>query len=164
MRLTKISLIALVMVSLMLTIGISEAAASRIEARFDFEVTDKTVQFVDESIGVPYIVSWSWDFGDNNWSKEKEPTHTYAGYGEYRVTLRITSVFGNVSTETEDVEILRPGTVAGVNQVLLWSLLIFELGSFLGAIVVRNRSLKVICVMMGLLSTVLTVILLGTIA
>lgn len=165
MELIKRTIVALALVNLSLTIAMSEAAASStFEARFDYEVRDKTVQFTDESIGVPYIVQWVWQFGDNNWSTERNPEHTYAGYGDYRVVLRITSSLGNVSTESEVVEISRPGAVAEVNPVLLWTLLIFELGSFMGAVVVRNRLVKVVCVIMGLFATVLTVILLGTIA
>lgn len=165
MELTKRTLIALALVNLLLPLAMSEAAASRtFEARFDYEVQNKTVQFIDESIGVPYIIKWAWDFGDNNWSTERNPEHTYAGYGDYRVTLRITSSYGNVSTESEVIEVSRPGAVAEVNQVLLWTLLVFELGSFMGAVIIRNRFVKIVCVMMGLLLTVLTVILLGTIA
>lgn len=46
-----------------------------------------TFRFLDQSIG--NISSWFWDFGDNNFSQEQHPLHTYAGPGTYEVCLTI---------------------------------------------------------------------------
>ncbi|HEX7807193.1 MAG TPA: PKD domain-containing protein, partial [Thermoanaerobaculia bacterium] len=60
------------------------------------------VVFTDTSAGNPTL--WTWDFGDNKSSTERNPQHTYASPGTYLVTLRIggggrsgsTSVFVDV--------------------------------------------------------------------
>ncbi|HEX7832792.1 MAG TPA: PKD domain-containing protein, partial [Thermoanaerobaculia bacterium] len=60
------------------------------------------VVFTDTSAGNPSL--WTWDFGDNKSSTERNPQHTYASPGTYLVTLRIggggrsasTSVFVDV--------------------------------------------------------------------
>lgn len=48
-----------------------------------------TLQFIDESMGYPN--SWDWNFGDGLTSTEQNPVHTYDDYGEYLVSLTITS-------------------------------------------------------------------------
>ena len=53
--------------------------------------TDITVNFTDNSTNA---VSWEWDFGDGNTSTEQNPTHTYAAFGSYTVTLTVTGPGG----------------------------------------------------------------------
>ena len=53
--------------------------------------------------GAGNITGWEWDFGDpasgaNNTSTAPAPSHTYATYGNYNVTLRVTSDIGCRST------------------------------------------------------------------
>lgn len=50
-----------------------------------------SISFFDESYAAPgsVINSWSWDFGDGNYSFEQNPVHTYAEAGHYLVTLNI---------------------------------------------------------------------------
>lgn len=48
----------------------------------------KQFSFIDASTGP---VTWSWDFGDGQTSKEKSPTHTFAEFGTYRVSLTVTN-------------------------------------------------------------------------
>jgi len=55
-------------------------------AGFLFEVNQWEVNFTDTSINA---VSWLWDFGDNQFSGEQNPFHSYAGLGEYYVTLYV---------------------------------------------------------------------------
>ena len=59
-------------------------------AKFDFEVNcnlnRREVQFLDNSINV---VTRLWDFGDGNTSTAVNPTHTYAAFGYYVVTLTV---------------------------------------------------------------------------
>ncbi len=51
-----------------------------------------TYIFTDESEGD--ITSWYWSFGDNSFSNEQNPIHTYANGGNYSVYLTIESLFG----------------------------------------------------------------------
>ncbi len=57
----------------------------------DFSVKNETgdselsVQFIDESLGVP--TSWLWDFGDGSTSTEQNPCHMYTKPGQYTVSL-----------------------------------------------------------------------------
>ena len=52
------------------------------------------VHFTDQSTGT--VATWKWDFGDNTGqSYQQNPVHTYAGPGEYTVTLTTT---GNCAT------------------------------------------------------------------
>jgi PKD repeat protein len=55
------------------------------------------VQFADESTNNP--TSWLWSFGDDTFSSEQNPLHTYADHGTYTVSLKATNAGG------EDTEI-----------------------------------------------------------
>lgn len=52
-----------------------------------------SIAFIDESYTMPdaTIDSWHWDFGDNNFSTEQNPVHTYTESGLYNVCLYISS-------------------------------------------------------------------------
>lgn len=43
------------------------------------------IDFIDQSTGT--VTDWLWDFGDGNTSTSQNPTHTYAGPGQYTVCL-----------------------------------------------------------------------------
>lgn len=62
-----------------------------------------TVEFHDASMG--NIVSRHWDFGDGTTSTEKNPTHIYADYGIYNVTLTVTDANGNTDSITRTVNV-----------------------------------------------------------
>ena len=62
-----------------------------------------TVRFEDASMG--NIVSRHWDFGDGSTSTEQNPTHTYADYGIYNVTLTVTDANGNTDSITRTVNV-----------------------------------------------------------
>ena len=65
-----------------------------------------TVEFQDLSTGD--IASWSWDFGDDNTSTERNPTHIYESYGSYDVSLRVSSPEGeNVMNKQEYIKVVR---------------------------------------------------------
>jgi PKD repeat protein len=49
------------------------------------------------------IVSWSWDFGDGNFSTLQNPSHNYAAVGVYNVTLVVTTASGCQATITKPV-------------------------------------------------------------
>lgn len=54
-----------------------------------------SVMFFD---GSQDAVSWLWEFGDGQVSKEQNPVHTYTQPGEYHVTLTVTNNLGCVTT------------------------------------------------------------------
>src|SRR6185369_12507410 len=49
-----------------------------------------TVKFTDNSSNeITCKTTWFWQFGDGATSTLKNPTHTYNGYGQYKVSLAI---------------------------------------------------------------------------
>ncbi len=68
------------------------------------ECLDTPMQFTDQSnISAGNIVSWAWNFGDNNSSNQTSPQHQYANAGTYNVTLTVTSNDGCVDSITQTV-------------------------------------------------------------
>jgi len=57
-----------------------------------------TVEFTDNSTGIP--TAWKWSFGDGTTSREKNPEHQYLQGGNYKVTLTVVNVAGS-STVTK---------------------------------------------------------------
>jgi PKD repeat protein len=53
-----------------------------------------SLQFNNQSSGA---TSYSWDFGDGNFSTETNPSHLYSSGGSYSVTLRATNSYGSKS-------------------------------------------------------------------
>lgn len=51
------------------------------------------------------IASWQWNFGDGNISTQQNPTHTYAGPGQYTVSLIVANQFGCSDTVTHVVPV-----------------------------------------------------------
>ncbi len=77
----------------------------------DFEANDSTscqapfnVQFTDLT---PGATSWFWDFGDGTTSTEQNPTHQYANFGNYTVSLTANTSIdcGNTITKTDFIKI-----------------------------------------------------------
>jgi PKD repeat protein len=60
--------------------------------------------FTDVSSGD--INNWHWDFGDGQFSDDREPAHTYAAAGDYTVSLAIMGPGGSdVETKTEYIKV-----------------------------------------------------------
>jgi len=59
------------------------------------------VSFTDHSTSLVSISTYTWDFGDNSTSTQKNPVHTYMKTGTYDVTLTITNADGIQATTTE---------------------------------------------------------------
>ncbi|MBK0379421.1 PKD domain-containing protein [Mucilaginibacter segetis] len=59
--------------------------------------------FVDQTTGSP--VSWQWSFGDGQTSTTRNPGHTYADTGSYKVTLLVADAEGCDSSITHTVQI-----------------------------------------------------------
>jgi len=67
------------------------------------------VQFTDQSTDSDgSIVSWGWNFGDGGTSSAKNPTHAYASYGTYTVSLTVTDNDGLTATCSQAVKVLSP--------------------------------------------------------
>jgi chitodextrinase len=66
----------------------------------------RTVAFTDASIDTDgQVVAWSWNFGDNTVSTERNPTHTFTAAGSYDVTLTVTDNTGQTDTFTRPVRV-----------------------------------------------------------
>ena len=91
-------------------------------ANFSY-VTDSTpngsyfVQFTDESIG--NAAYWMWDFGDNGYSEEQNPEHSYYENGTYLVCLTIMSDSANNCYDTYCEEVVI-GNGGGGNDCENW--------------------------------------------
>jgi PKD repeat protein len=70
-----------------------------------------TVQFNDTSTGSPPL-NYSWDFGDNTFSTEQNPVHTYTSAGTYPVNLTVSNSVGN-DTKSADQPITVLGPIGG---------------------------------------------------
>ena len=78
-------------------------------AVFTHDVDDLSVDFTDASTDSDgTVVSWSWDFGDGATSTDQNPTHVYAGYGIYTVTLTVTDDDGATGNVSNDVNVADP--------------------------------------------------------
>ncbi len=58
------------------------------------------VSFTDQSAGA---TAWSWDFGDESFSTEQHPGHTYTAAGTYTVTLTATNQCGSSMVTRQDL-------------------------------------------------------------
>jgi PKD repeat protein len=52
------------------------------------------------------IVAWLWDFADGRTSTERNPIHSYAKEGHYRVRLTVTDAMGDTATSSHVVKVL----------------------------------------------------------
>jgi len=86
-----------------------------VAAAFDFELDPANslkVQFFDRSTGNP--TTWSWRFGDDATSTERNPNHTYSAGSTYTVTLEASNAFstGSVSRFVNTVTTPPPAPTA----------------------------------------------------
>jgi hypothetical protein len=62
---------------------------------------NEDVYFIDTStVLLGDLVSWSWDFGDNTSSVERNPVHSYDTIGAYQVNLTVTDDQGHTRSVT----------------------------------------------------------------
>lgn len=74
-----------------------------------------TVQFTDQSTGVP--ATWSWVFGDGETSSEQNPVHTYSESGIYNVRLTVTNSAGTDSETKYEYITVEEGMQASFTYV-----------------------------------------------
>lgn len=70
-------------------------------------------QFLDQTDNFPE--SWTWNFGDNTGSTQKNPAHTFPGDGTYNVCLTARNGFGTSTQVCKLVTI--SGCVSGINDL-----------------------------------------------
>lgn len=89
---------------------ISGFAASSSEACSNVNIT-----FTDQSLPAPglTISSWEWDFGDNSYSTETNPSHVYTSPGNYTVQLVVGTTSGCTDTTTQLITIAE-----GINTII----------------------------------------------
>ncbi|MEO0559701.1 MAG: PKD domain-containing protein [Bacteroidota bacterium] len=72
------------------------------------EANPLVVRFSNLSISA---TDYSWDFGDGNTSTDAEPSHEYAKFGNYEVSLTVSDKLGQASTYSEALELNEPVVV-----------------------------------------------------
>lgn len=75
------------------------------KANFSYEIKELTVTFTNNSKDG---VSYSWDFGDQKTSTDKDPVHTYSDYGNFDVKLTVKSATGHTATKKETIVLSKP--------------------------------------------------------
>jgi PKD repeat protein len=82
-------------------------------ADFSANCTGLTCAFVDRSTDDGALTAWSWEFGDGGTSTARNPTHSYAGAGTYKVVLTVTDDAGASGQRSASLTVTRaPFTLA----------------------------------------------------
>ncbi|GGD79016.1 S8 family serine peptidase [Lacimicrobium alkaliphilum] len=74
-------------------------------ADFSHSASELTVSFSDQSTDDSGVVSWNWNFGDNQSSTSANPTHQYAQAGNYSVELTVEDAEGLSHSVTKLVSV-----------------------------------------------------------
>jgi PKD repeat protein len=92
-------------------------------ASFTHDCIGLACSFTDTSTDDVGIVTWTWEFGDENGSSQVDPTHTYAADGTYLVTLTVTDGAGLSDSTSRTVTVaastevaMRVASLVGVAQ------------------------------------------------
>ncbi len=77
------------------------------------------------------IVNWYWNFGDGNTSTEPDPDHIYSNFGEFEVTLEVTSTFDQcLDNITDTIEVFPypedAGPIDGIPVICEGDTLIYQ--------------------------------------
>jgi PKD repeat protein len=102
------------------TIEITPPPSYKVVANFSASPTSDmaplTVAFTDTSLASP--TSWNWDFGDNTFSDEQNPVHTYADVGIYTVSLTAANAYGpDTKTQWNYIKVLNGATRVANTQI-----------------------------------------------
>ncbi|MFO7991299.1 MAG: PKD domain-containing protein [Thermoplasmata archaeon] len=83
--------------------------ANKPKAYFSYSIDGLKVYFTDESKPrAGNIESYQWEFGDEDTSTIKNPTHTYDSRGEYVVRLTVENSYGKSDSYTETIAVGKP--------------------------------------------------------
>lgn len=80
-------------------IRVSEGVSAQFSATPESGPVPLTVQFTEQSTGSP--ISFLWNFGDGQYSDQRNPTHTYTRDGVFTVTLSVAGQTGSSTTSRE---------------------------------------------------------------
>ncbi|WP_051205511.1 S8 family serine peptidase [Salinimicrobium xinjiangense] len=86
--------------------GGTEPVNASPSAGFNYSINVLDVQFTDTSSDPDgSIVAWDWDFGDNTFSSEQNPFHSFNEAGSYSVKLIVTDNGGSSSSHTKSITV-----------------------------------------------------------
>ncbi|MFT5758644.1 MAG: leucyl aminopeptidase [Alteromonadaceae bacterium] len=74
-------------------------------AKFTYRVTAMQANFTDQSSDDKGISAYFWDFGDQQTSQTKNPSHTYGQAGSYSVSLKVTDADSLSDTYNKTIQI-----------------------------------------------------------
>ncbi|MBN8577240.1 MAG: PKD domain-containing protein [Cytophagales bacterium] len=77
-------------------------------ASFTYVANGREVQFTSTSKNAS---SFNWTFGDGSTSTEQNPTHTYASFGNYTVTLSVTGSGGSATSLPDELTLAKSSAV-----------------------------------------------------
>lgn len=81
-------------------------------ADFTYQVNQLEVSFTDASSDIDgSIVAWQWDFGDGDVAYVENPTHQYASYQHYTVTLTVFDDAGAAHAQSQMVVVTNSGNM-----------------------------------------------------
>jgi len=88
---------------------------------FSYSIKGKKVTFTDKSTDIDgFLLDWQWDFGDNNFSTQQHPIHTYTKKGNYTVTLVATDNTGDTGNYTAVIVVkLEKNLIPGFEWIYL---------------------------------------------
>ena len=91
------------------------------------------ISFMDNSFDDDgSIISWNWDFGDGNDSKEKNPFHQYAKYGSYEVRLTVVDDDGVINEKMKQIKISK-------NETPAFNPALFIMAFFISMLIIKSR-------------------------
>ena len=79
----------------------------------DQACTGIAISFTDTTASVDSLVSWTWDFGDENYTTLQNPNHIYNQEGEYEVSLLVENEKGCTSEATKTVRVVNESNQPG---------------------------------------------------
>ncbi len=88
-----------------------------IKVQFADGCKDNTINFKAENVSGENIISWKWDFGDNNFSLAKDTQHVYTATGNYNVKLKALSAAGCAQNIDSNINIFGTNAFAGNDTI-----------------------------------------------
>jgi len=99
-----------------------DPGSNPLTASFAYACSGLSCDFMDSSSDTDgSILSWDWDFGDENGSTTQNPTHAYATAGTYMVTLTVVDDLGNMDIASQSVSVSVSPPPAGAPTVTMCS-------------------------------------------